>query len=247
MKFNSNSLFAVLGILVLSACGGKSFEKSPLDEIVRDLPTDEKFSVILHDMHVKGNLFEEFFHQYRIVRERGEDDISEITTDWHQVGRDEFQTYVNDMGMEIAARDSTGKLTKSVAPPGYNNYVGNEKYGRWENRGGSSFWAFYGQYAFMSSMFRMATYPAQRSYYNDWRGNYRGTGRRYYGPSSAGGSYYGTNSAYNRSSNPNSVWSRNRSSFKNRVAGRTSRSSSTTGRTSRSSGSSRSRGGGFGK
>ena len=136
-----------------------------------------------------------------------------------------------------------GKLHKNASPPGYNNYVGNEKYGQWENRGGNSFWAFYGQYAFMSSMFNMMTYPVRRSYYNDYRGGYYGTGRSYYGPRTTGGStYYGTNSAYNKSSKPNSSWSRNTSSFKNRVAGRTSRSSSRYGRSS-----SRSRGGGFGK
>lgn len=225
------------------SCGGKKFKKSPLDEIIRDLPSDEVYSIILEDMDVQGNFFETYFHKYKLIRGNDPEDIREVTTDWKEVGEKEFNRYVNDMGMEIAARDSTGQLSKAVAPPGYNNYVGNTKYGRWENRGGSSFWAFYGQYAFMSSMFRMGAYPVNRGYYNDWRGNYRGAGRSYYGPSTGGSSYYGTNSSYNRASNPNSSWSRNTSSFKNRVSSRTSRSSST-----RSSSSGlRSRGGGFGK
>ncbi len=234
---------ALLAFFLFGCGGGSSYKKSPLDELIRDLPDDEVFSIILYDMDVKGNFFESYFHKYKIIRGSDPDNISEIETDWHEIGEKEFKGYVNDMGMEIAARDSTGKLTKNVAPPGYSNYVGNPRYGHWNNSGGSSFWAFYGQYAFMSSMFNMMTYPARRSYYNDWRGNYYGSGRRYYGPTSSGGRYYGTNSSYNRSTNPSSSWSRNTSSFKNRVASRTGRTSSNRS----SSSSSRSRGGGFGK
>lgn len=235
--------FILLTSVLIGCSGGSSYKKSPLDEIIRDLPDNEVYSIILYDMDVKGNFFESYFHKYKIVRGSDPENISEIETDWKEVGEKEFKNYVNDMGMEIAARDSTGKLTKNVAPPGYNNYVGNPRYGYWNNSGGSSFWAFYGQYAFMSSMFNMMTYPARRSYYDDWRGNYYGSGRRYYGPRDDRGGYYGTNSSYNRNSNPSSSWSRNNSSFKNRVASRTGRTSSNRS----SSSSSRSRGGGFGK
>ncbi len=245
-KLTSKTLLITALSVFLLGCGSNSFQKSPLDEIVRDLPTDEVYSIVLHDMNVEGNFFEKYYHQYRIIRDRGNGDINEVITEWHEVSPDEFEQYVNDMGMEIAARDSTGQLTKSVAPPGYNNYVGNPKYGHWQNSGGSSFWAFYGQYAFLSSMFRMGSYPVSRGYYNDWDRNYRGSGRRYYGPTTtSGGRYYGTGSAYSRTNNPNSSWSRNTSSFKRRVSNRTSRSFGS--RTSRSYGSSRSRSGGFGK
>jgi hypothetical protein len=233
---------ALVVFLMLSSCSS-GFKKSPLDELVRERPTDEVFSIVLHDMDAEGSIFTTYHHQYQIIREDRNGEIDEIITDWHEVSEQESNRYINDMGMEIAARDSTGKLTKEVAPPGYNNYVGNPKYGHWENRGGSSFWAFYGQYAFLSSLFRTSMYPIHRPYYNDWRGNYRGTGRSYYGPTSGGTRYYGTGSGYQKSSNPSSTWNRRSTSFKNRVANRTSRSSTRT----RSSSSSRSRGGGFGK
>ncbi|MEM6831957.1 MAG: hypothetical protein AAF551_15710, partial [Bacteroidota bacterium] len=132
--------------------------------------------------------------------------------------------------MEIAARDSTGKLSKAVTPPGYSNYVGNPRYGSWQSNGnGGSFWAFYGQYAFMSSMFNLFAYPARRSYYDDWRGGYYGRGRSYYGPTSGGTSYYGTNSNYTKSKNPSSSWNSRSSSFKNSVRNRVSRSSGKSG------------------
>ena len=231
-------LIIAVSLILLSCKSG--FNKSPVDDIVKDIPNDQIFSIILYDMDQKGNFSTTYFHKYQIIREL-EGDASEILTDWKEVSKRDFTSNIDNMGMEIVARDSTGTLSKEVAPPGYNNYVGNSKYGQWENRGGSSFWAFYGQYAFMSSMFRMSMFPVQRPYYNDWNRNYRGRGRTYYGPAGTGGRYYGTGSGYSRINNPNSSWTSSRNnSFKNRVAGRTSRSS---GRTR----GSRSRGGGSGK
>ncbi|NQZ75801.1 MAG: hypothetical protein HRT61_06765 [Ekhidna sp.] len=231
-----NLIVMILAAGLLVGCG-KDFKKSPLDNIIRDMPAGEVFSIILHDIDVQGNFSSTYYHQYEIIKGSSPETFDSEITDWNEVSEQEFNRYINDMGMEIAARDSTGQLTKKVAPPGYNNYVGNPKYGRWENRGGSSFWAFYGQYAFLSSMFRMATYPVRRDYYSDWRGSGRQT---YYGP---GGSYYGSGSGYNRSRNPSSNWNSKSSSFKSRVQQRASRSSGRSGRSS----SSRSRGGGSGK
>ncbi len=237
-------LFCTVAILLASCGGGSKYHKSPLDKLIRDMPQDQPFSIILFDMDVEGNFTEIYHHKYRVIQVDKNDSVEYFETPWYEVGEREFEQHINDMGMVVASRDSTGKLTKSATPPGYNNFVGNSRYGQWRTDShGGSFWEFYGRYAFMSSMFNMMAYPARRSYYNDWRGSYYGTNRRYYGPSSGGYSYYGTNSRYNRSSNPSSSWSRNRSSFKERVANRTSRSSSS----SSSSSSFRSKGGSFGK
>lgn len=51
-------------------------------------------------------------------------------------------------------------------------YIGNPQYGRWSHGSGGSFWAWYGQYHFFSSMF-----GARRYYYNDWG---RSRGYSYY-------------------------------------------------------------------
>ncbi|MEL6561554.1 MAG: hypothetical protein AAFQ94_25420 [Bacteroidota bacterium] len=241
----------LIGIALVSCGGSKKFKKNPIDDIIKELPTDKPYSIILNDMDVHGSFFEHYFHQYKIIKSDSAVQMGDsivylptvTTTDFMEVSESYFKLHADDMGMEIAARDENGKLSKSTNPPGYSSYVGNPRYGRWEQRGGNSFWAFYGQYAFMSSMFNMMAYPVRRSYYNDWRGNYYGTGRTYYGPTSGtSGRYYGTGSTYTRSTRPNSTWSRNNSRFKDKVRSRTSRSGS------RYSGSSsRSRGGGYGK
>jgi len=225
----------------VSSCGGPKYEKNPLDVIARDLPSDKPFTAILYDMDVKGNFVETYYHQYKIVQDDGNGNLDEFTTGMLEVSKATFNSHINDMGMELMARDSAGNLSKGAAPPGYNNYVGNEKYGQWKtDNSGNSFWAFYGRYAMMSTMFNMMAYPARRSYYNDWRGGYAGTGRGYYGPSNQGRGYYGTNSAHGRSTKPSSTWSKKRSSFRQNVATRTSRSSS-------SSSGYRSRSGSYGK
>jgi len=235
--------FIILIGFGVASCGGKKFKKNPVDEIVRDIPSNKIFSIILHDMDVHGSFFDHYYHQYKIIKEDDAGIAQDSITGWIEVSENYFKGHAEDMGMEIVARGEDGQLSKGSNPPGYNNYVGNQKYGRWEQRGSNSFWVFYGQYAFMSSMFNMMAYPVRRSYYTDWRGNYYGTGRTYYGPTGGTtGRYYGTGSAYTSSTRPNSSWSNNTSRFKQRVQSRTSRSGS------RYSGSSsRSRGGGFGK
>jgi len=234
--------FFVLTIVLLASCG-KKHVKSPLDVIIRDLPSDKVFSIILNDMDAEGSFMVEYKHQYKIILENEKGEPEEQDLIWRDVEEEFFDLHANNMGMEIASRGEDGKLIKTASPPGYNNYVGNERYGHWQSHGGgSSFWAFYGQYAFMSSMFRMSTYPVYRSYYTDYRTSYYGTGRSYYGPTTNGRPTYGTGSNYGSSYKPNSSWSRKSSNFKQRVMSRTSRSGSRYGGTS-----SRSSGGGYGK
>lgn len=221
--------------------------KSPVDEMVKIMADVPTYSIILYDMNTEGSIFKEYYHQYRIIKEDKNGEVGEEITDWHPVGEEFFKANLNNMGMEIAAKGEDGKITKGVSPPGYGAYVGNEKYGRWSQRDGGSFWEFYGKYALMSSMFNMMAYPARRSYYNDYRGGYHGTGRSYYGPTGSDGrSAYGTNSKYNTSTNKSSKWSSNsaNNSFKQGVRSSTQQSSKSG---SRYSNFSRSRSGGYGK
>jgi len=235
-------LIALAAILSLSACGGKKFVKSPVDIMIRDMMDKEAFSIILYDMNVEGNFSKDYYHQYRVIVTKKDSSTDERITEWKEVSRDFFERNINNMGMELAAKSPDGKINKTPAPPGYSSYVGNSRYGHWNNRNGNSFWAFYGQYAFMSSMFNMMNTPVRRSYYNDYSRNYSGR-KPYYGPSSGGRKMYGTGSTYTSRNRSNSSWSRNPNarSFRQRVNNSVRRSSS------RYSRSSRSRSGGFGK
>ncbi|MCG8474490.1 MAG: hypothetical protein MI784_03295 [Cytophagales bacterium] len=226
-----------------SSCGGQSLKKTPLDNLIKEMINVPTYSIILYDMDVEGTFFNTYKQKYQIIKTVNGKPEQSITP-WYEVSEREFGKYRDAMGMTIVSK-TDGKLRREIAPAGYSNYVGNPQYGHWVNRGGSSFWEFYGKFAFMSTMFDLATNPIRRSYYTDYRRNYYGRGRAYYGPVVNGRRYYGTYSRYNQRRASNSTWARRSNGFKNRVNTRTSRSSRSSSRYSGSS--SRSRGGGFGK
>ena len=241
----------ILVFIIIRSCNFNSssnakFEKTPVDKMITKLADENNYSIILSDMDNRNS---RYYHKYNTIIEKP-DTVLVDSTDWTKVSDIFFNANINNLGMAIATKKD-GKLSKVASPAGYNNFVGNEKYGRWENRNGGSFWQFYGQYAFMSSMFNMMAYPARRSYWNDYRGGGYYGSRPYYGPS--GRSVYGTQSYTNRGSGKNTTWASKPSSFKNNVRSKVSRSAKQSkSRISRNSSrygrsSSRSRSGGFGK
>ena len=236
-------LVVLILIISLTGCGG-GFEKTPVDKMISDMSNINAYSIILYDMDVQGTFFKDYLHQYRIIKTEN-DQVDEEVTRWIEVSEDFFRRHQEHLGMEIAAKDEEGNITKTASPPGYSSYVGNPQYGHWVNQGGDTFWEFYGKYALLSSMFNMMSFPVRRSYFDTYRDDYFGR-RPYFGPSVSGRRMYGTGSSYTQKVKPNTRWSPQRStSFKNRVQRSVSRSNRSGSRYS--SGSFRSRGGGFGK
>ncbi len=245
------NFFILISVLIfagIAGCVQKRFQKSPVDNFIKDLNNEPVFSIILHDMDVEGTFSKTYKHQYKIITE--EDSVpKERITGWYEVDEYFFNKHIDNMGMEIAAKTRDGKITKTPAPPGYTNYVGNSQYGHWvSNNQGNSFWEFYGKFAFISSIFNLMGTPVYRNNYMDYSRNYRGR-RAYYGPKTATGSrYYGTGGRYTKNTRSGSRWYSKSSNqaFRNRVRNRVSPSSRSGSRYSRS-GSFRSRSGGFGK
>ena len=110
--------------------------------------------------------------------------------------------------VNVLADLSNGKLprmqvpqteTKSAQGAG-SHLVGNPRYGRWQqNSSGQSFWAFYGQYALMRSLF----FSPRPYYYSSW---YPNRGWSYYGD--VGRNYYGSRADSSR-------WSQARKTYPN--------------------------------
>lgn len=245
-----------------NAYTSQNWEKSPVDKLIKELEKENNYSIILSDMDVKNpnSSNPQYQHKYKIIIEIPDSVVAEETA-WKDVTSTFFNKHVDNMGMEIVSKKD-GVITKEAVPAGYANFVGNPQYGQWRERNGTSFWEFYGRYAFMSSMFNLMTFPARRAYWNDYHTNYYGTGRGYYGPS--GQRIYGTRGYTASQNGQNTQWGRKSSDFKSKVRGQVSRSSGTStsrrysssssyNRTSRSSTRSssgtsyRSRSGGFGK
>lgn len=233
---------------------------SPVDLMIRDMDKEKTYSVVLYDMQMdeSKNMYE---HKYRVTRNIEDSTSKPTITAWSKVSEVFFAENLNNMGLELASKSSDGIVHKIPAPPGFNNAVGNQKYGQWRtDNNGNSFWAFYGQYMFMSSMLNMASGgPLYRNSYNDYnsyRSNPDTRNRPYYG---SGSNTYGTNSPANRASNPSFFQRKSQqqqlSSFKQKVSSNPSRytrsgsssSSSSSRSSSRTGSSTRSRGGSFGK
>lgn len=136
----------------------------------------------------------DYFHKYHVV-ENGE--LSE--TDWVPVDEAFFFANIDNLGMDVEAKPygvfEADKLTHA-APPGM-AYVGDPRYGRWENRGGGSVWTWIAPYLFYRSLFG-SPWMYQRNEWNTWRTGYYGS-RPYYGGSGSSRSY-GTRSSRTQSS-----------------------------------------------
>ena len=149
-----------------------------------------------------------------------------------------FTIILDDMDVkddDFLHKYSIGKITKAAIPAGFDRYIGNAKYGSWNQSGGQSLWVFYGQYAMLRSVFGLGYHPAYYNmHYGYYYGGYYGSSRSYYGNVGNGPNNYGTKSAAVRKGKPN---------FFSRKARNTNWKRST----SRNSSSRRSgRGGGFG-
>ena len=209
--------------------GGSSSDKyaiPPALIIAKSMSNQANFSIVLADMEYEDNTFGKdiYRHKYQIITPDSSGvDMKE--TGWEDVTERYFADNINNLGMTLVSKVD-GVLNQEVMPAGYSQYVGNEKYGQWVNRGGSSFWEFYGRYAMMSSIFNLMS-PISRSSYDDYSRNYRGQNKPYYGTPEMS-STRGTGSS----------WSKKSSSFKNSVQNKVSRSSTPSSRSVRSTGSS---------
>ncbi len=237
-----------LMLAMISRCSSSSngnqdyaYQEEGLDKVIKQHMNDQDYTVILADMNYEDPTY---YHKYQVIVPLTDTTFDTQETEWLTVSPMFFESHKNALGMEVASK-TNGVLEKSIAPAGYSQYIGNEKYGRWKERDGGSFWEFYGKYAFMSNMFHLMTYPARYGYYNNYYNSYRGRGA-YYGPNG----YYGTSSYSSSNAGRNTTWGQKPQSFKDRVNSRVSRSSKTqrsrnSSRYSKSS--TRSRSGGFGK
>ncbi len=279
MKYIKPILIFSVILLVFYKCTSSSdkpkFVKSPIDNIITQYLDKTDYTVILADMDYKEPE-DKYYHKYRILIKENKPqltqeqladstakatDVKVVNTDWQEVSPIVFEDHKADLGMTVLNKEN-GILDKNTAPAGSNGYVGNPRYGQWQTQSnGSSFWAFYGRYHFMSSLFfgprygYGGYYGYGRSDWNNYRTNYRGRS-----------DYYGRNNQHgtNSRTNSGSSWSKKPSSFRSKVNSKVSKSatslksrgytssksySKTTRNTNRfsSSSTSRARSGGFGK
>ena len=225
LKIKFQATLLILMLLSLYSCGGDP--PLPLNNIKASLKNVKDCSVILEDMNVKGNIFKDYFHKYRIIQ--GEDSR---TTDLLKVSKNAFNQYQPYLNMTIWSKKD-GIVSDAVEPPGY-NYVGNRDYGEWRtNSSGQSFWAFYGQYRLFSDLMGGPVYRRDYDSYRTYRT--RNKYKPYYGSKKQ----YGTSGSFTKKQKPNFYKrkvAKSKSSFASKVSKRIGRTKTSSRGRSRKSG-----------
>ena len=219
-------ILPTLVVLLITGCGSSNhYIPNPVDQMIKIMKNEKSYTIILDDMDVRSD---HFYHKYLVLRESKSGEFSKSPTDWLLVNYDYFKAHEGNLGMQIVTKDSIGKVSKVVAPAGYANYVGNSRYGNWQGSGSDRFWVFYGQYAFMRSIFGLGYHPCYYPMYNNYYSHYYGTNRSFYGTGHKGGNYYGTSSSNAKKRNfsfferkaRNNNWSSSRRTASSRRSGR---------------------------
>lgn len=205
MKYIFISILAC--VVFTFSCSDKKIVQKPIDALVKDnkLMKEPTFTILLQDMEIKNKGFhKEYLHKYNIVKNKDGKPLS-TKSKWYHVKSSFFWRHENNLGMEIANKDSIGKFRKVVSPPGYSNYVGNSRYGYWNQSSGRPVWTFFAQYMMMRSLLNLTPGRIYRSNYSNYRTNYYNRGYAYYGGRTNSGSRrYGTYSSSRRSSSSSS-------------------------------------------
>lgn len=207
-------LFAVvcafLNFLPLS-CNSVKVTQDPVSELIGVESMEPMFTVLLFDMDKEGVFSKVYKHRYRILKEK-EGKVVATDTKWYNVSSSYFQQNQNNLGMEMAAKDSTGKIARIVGPPGYTNYIGNSRYGAWNGVEGDTIkaghWYFYSEHTYIRALLQLPAGKIFRKDHDEARSHY-GRGFIYYGSITTGGRRrYGTYSSHYSTNTYNKTWSR---------------------------------------
>lgn len=163
---------------------------------------------ILVDMEIVEGYEVKFYHSYKLLKVTITDmaaKSSKHTTETLRVAvtKTDYEKNKNKLGMTLESKP-VGKfdneVEKTAQPPGYaymaSPSAGSNQFGRWQQSSSGSFWVWYGQYAFMRSLFGGDSgYRVYDRSWNDYDRSRRG-GRSYYGSTGSGRNMYGSKGVY---------------------------------------------------
>lgn len=210
MKKNNFILIIFVQVFVLTSSFVSQSQDIlyPINEILAKTPNDKlPLSICLYDMDVKNDnesiKSTKYLNRYQIITNVGDPNKQKkVITEWLEVSKKDFVKNYHNLEMEIASKilgtKGLPKVSKIPVPPGYINYIGNDKYGQWQtNNKGASVWAFYGKYLFMRLMFNTGKFPVHQDTYKKYLLNYHL--KRVYYDGTYNNRRYGTGSSYSRS------------------------------------------------
>lgn len=112
------------------------------------------------------DLYPVYFHRYDKVS-----GSNRIEGGWEEVDESEYGLYADSFGMAIESKPIGAFADEAInepVPAGM-AMVGNDRYGEWrQDTSGNSFWHWYGQYAFFSTLFGSDPYRFRRAEFDDF-------------------------------------------------------------------------------
>jgi hypothetical protein len=205
--FSFALVFILLNFLPFG-CNRVEITEDPVSELIGVESMEPMFTLLLFDMKEEGVFSKTYKHRYRVLKEK-EGKVVGLDSKWYNVSSSYFQQNQNNLGMEMAAKDSTGTLARTIGPPGYTNYIGNSRYGAWKQVEGDSladkFWQFSLENAYIKTLLQLPTGKIHQKNHTEARNHYS-RGFIYYGIVTSGGRRrYGT---YSSNSTYGNKWSR---------------------------------------
>lgn len=150
-----NKYYKILGPVSLAAplcvtIAVSSMLSSPsaLEKLEEEYKNTPVYSIILEDLKTENDAF--FIKCSLVVPLPHEGTAMEITKKWAETTKQEYEMVEPYKGLTIVTKKN-GETVYAANPPGY-EYVGDPRYGRWENREGMSpVWVWLAGYAVWNS------------------------------------------------------------------------------------------------
>ncbi|MFK7798636.1 MAG: hypothetical protein AB8E82_14385 [Aureispira sp.] len=113
-----------------SMCSSNQIKTDPIGQLVKENGGTPQFTILLYDTEKTGVFSKEYKHKYRLIKKENGRVVAKDTK-WFPIGSSYYNQHENNVGMEVAAKDTTGRVKRVVGPPGYTNYIGQAQYGYW--------------------------------------------------------------------------------------------------------------------
>jgi hypothetical protein len=131
-------------LIILCGCTASEIELDPVRKMKSELKNEFAYTITLSDMDLDKDQYK---HKYKIFKLQKDETIVIDSTEWQNVSDDFFFYHKNNLGMEVASKLMDSRINDLPTPPGYTNFVGNEKLGDWQYVDSSYYvWGFYEKY-----------------------------------------------------------------------------------------------------
>jgi hypothetical protein len=111
-------------------CNSEQIKTDPIGQLLKENEAATPFTILLYDMEKTGVFSKEYKHKYRLIKKENGRVVAKDTK-WFPIGSSYYNQHENNVGMEVAAKNTDGRVRRVVGPPGYTNYIGQAQYGYW--------------------------------------------------------------------------------------------------------------------